>query len=77
MLQFDLAGFLISLSKVDFEEFPLQFISTEDAGFIYNKEAKKIHLNRFEYECYRKIADAIDHSTIFVTDRYALWKSKR
>ncbi len=58
----------ISLSKADFEEFPLQFISTEDAGFIYNKEAKKIHLNRFEYECYRKIADAIDHSTIFITD---------
>jgi hypothetical protein len=27
----------ISLSKVDFEQFPLQFISPEDAGFITEK----------------------------------------
>jgi TnpA family transposase len=58
----------IPLSKVDFDQFPLQFISAENAKFIYNKDNKTIHTNRFEYECYHRIAAAIDHSTLFITD---------
>jgi TnpA family transposase len=58
----------ILLSKVDFNQFPLQFISPENSSFIYNKENKTIQTNRFEYECYRRIASAINDSTLFVHD---------
>ncbi len=58
----------IPLSKVDFEQFPLQFITLENADCIYNKNTKVVHTNRFEYECYHRIAVAINNSTLFVTD---------
>ena len=56
------------LSKIEFNLFPLKFISPENAKYIYNKDEKKIHTNRFEYECYQRIAIAISQSELSVND---------
>ena len=56
------------LSKVKFEDFPTQFISSKDAKFIYNEQDKIIHTNRYEFECYSRIASTINQSSLFVTE---------
>ncbi len=58
----------IYLSKIEFNLFPIEFISSENATFIYNKDEKKIYTNRFEYDCYQRIAIAISQSELSVTD---------
>lgn len=56
------------LSKIKFEDFPTQFISSKDAKFIYNEQGKMIHTNRYEFECYNRIASNINKSSLFVTE---------
>ena len=56
------------LSKIEFRKFPLKFIASKNVEFIYNEQNKTIQMNRYEYECYHRIAFAINQSALFVTD---------
>ena len=56
------------LSKIEFDKFPLDFIASKNIKFICDEQNKTIQINRYEYECYYRIADAINKSALFVTD---------
>lgn len=57
-----------SLSKIPFDKFPIQFISDKISAFIYDDEKKTINTDRYEYECYRQIADYINGRSLFLND---------
>ena len=44
-----------------------KFISPLDRQFIYTEEDKTIRIARYEFECYHRIAKAINQSELFVT----------
>ena len=56
------------LSKIEFSKFPLNFIASKNIKFICDNQKKTIHISRYEYECYHRIAEAINKSALFVTD---------
>lgn len=56
----------IALSKIAFDKFPVGFISNSNAKFIYNAEGQTVNINRFEFECYHRIAKAINQSSLYV-----------
>ncbi|MDP2193937.1 MAG: Tn3 family transposase [Alphaproteobacteria bacterium] len=56
----------IALSQINFSKFPIQFIRPADEDFIY--KGTILNTNRYEYECYHRIALAINESALYVTD---------
>lgn len=57
-----------SLSKTFFDIFPTQFINTKISHFIYDKDKKTINTNRYEYECYRQIANYLNGRSLYLSD---------
>lgn len=54
-----------ALPQIDFNKFPLQFIRPADEDFIY--KGTSLNTDRYEYECYHRIALAINESALYVT----------
>lgn len=67
-----------SLSKVTYEKFPLQFIASKNKAFIYDNDKKTINTLRYEYECYRQLAQHLHGYALFVTgsNRYCSLESQ-
>jgi TnpA family transposase len=57
-----------SLSDQPFDKIPFKFIGPKLSPFIYNKEQKIIHTQRYEYECYRQLGNAINGRSLFISD---------
>lgn len=57
-----------SLSKVSFDQFPVQFISAKISAFIYDSDKKMINTDRYEYECYRQIANYLNGRSLFLNE---------
>ncbi len=56
------------LSSIKSDEFPQQFMGAQVKDFIYDTETKNLNLNRYEYECYRQVANAINGRSLFVSN---------
>lgn len=56
------------LSKIPYDKFPLRFIEKEKVHFIYNADEKSIHCRRYEYECYRLLADRLNGRALALQD---------
>lgn len=56
------------LSKTPFDEFPIRFIEKDKVPFIYNDAEKSIHRQRYEYECYRLLANRLNGRALALQD---------
>lgn len=58
----------LSISKIPYDKFPIQFISTKISAFIYNDDKKTVITNRYEYECYQQISNYLNGRSLFLSD---------
>lgn len=56
------------LSKTSFDKFPVRFIEKERVSFIYDGDEKSIHSRRYEYECYRLLANRLNGRALTLKD---------
>ena len=56
------------LSQLTFDKFPVQFINPKIRNFIYDSDKKTINLQRYEYECYRQLANFLNGRSLFLSD---------
>lgn len=57
-----------ALKDIKYEKFPLSFIRGDNRPYIYNNDLKTIHVERYEFECYRKIAEHTQSYSLSVKD---------